>query len=78
VQLCAKWADEYNTIFVGEDRCRELRGELDRAFQAEDRDSAEARLSLMTGVVVGEDGPICFAGPPRSPRDWVGAIRRRS
>src|SRR5207245_5646616 len=46
VQLCAKWADEYNTIFVGEDRCRELRGELDRAFQAEDRAPAEARRSL--------------------------------
>jgi F420-dependent oxidoreductase-like protein len=55
VGLCAKWADEYNTVFVGEDRCRELAPQIRQAFEREGRDPAEARLSLMTGVIVGRD-----------------------
>src|SRR5205807_9132646 len=55
LQLCARWGDEYNTVFVGPDRCAEVRSLLERAFEAEGRDPAEVRLSLMTGVVVGVD-----------------------
>jgi F420-dependent oxidoreductase-like protein len=55
LQLCAKWGDEYNTVFVGPDRCAEVRSLLERAFEAEDRDPAEVRLSLMTGVIVAGD-----------------------
>src|SRR5438034_3273283 len=52
--LCARWADEYNTVFSAPDRCREVREGLLRAFEARDRDPAEAHLSLMTGAVIGE------------------------
>src|SRR5437868_8175245 len=38
IELCAKWGDEYNTVFVGEDRCREVHGELRAAFEREGRD----------------------------------------
>jgi alkanesulfonate monooxygenase SsuD/methylene tetrahydromethanopterin reductase-like flavin-dependent oxidoreductase (luciferase family) len=54
IGLCAKWGDEYNTVFVGADRCAELKPQLEEAFEREGRDRGEARLSLMTGVVVGE------------------------
>src|SRR2546421_4722906 len=50
--LCAKWGDEYNTVFVGPERCAELRGDLEHAFDREGRPGDEVRLSLMTGVVV--------------------------
>ena len=55
LELCAKWGDEYNTVFVGPDRCAEVRSALEKAFDGEGRDRAEVSLSLMTGVVVGED-----------------------
>src|SRR5207248_1090485 len=55
IVLCAKWGDEYNTVFVGPDRCAELKPQLEEAFEREGRDRAEARLALMTGVIVGED-----------------------
>ncbi|MFN2543576.1 MAG: TIGR03560 family F420-dependent LLM class oxidoreductase [Actinomycetota bacterium] len=55
LELCAKWGDEYNTVFVGAERCREVRAALGAAFEREDRDPAGAHLSLMTGVVIGED-----------------------
>jgi F420-dependent oxidoreductase-like protein len=53
--LCARWGDEYNTVFSGPERCTEVRDGLVRAFEAEGRDVGEAHLSLMTGVVIGED-----------------------
>jgi alkanesulfonate monooxygenase SsuD/methylene tetrahydromethanopterin reductase-like flavin-dependent oxidoreductase (luciferase family) len=55
LQLCAKWADEYNTVFVGADRCREVAEQLTASFEREGRDPSEARLSLMTGLVIGSD-----------------------
>jgi F420-dependent oxidoreductase-like protein len=55
IGLCAKWGDEYNTVFVGADRCAELKPLLVEAFEHEGRDAGEARLSLMTGIVIGED-----------------------
>ena len=62
VALCAKWADEYNTVFVGPDRCAELKPQLEQAFEREGRDRGEARLSLMTGLVLGEDRGIAAFG----------------
>jgi F420-dependent oxidoreductase-like protein len=53
--LCARWGDEYNTVSSGPERCAEVRGGLLRAFEAEGRDAGDARLSLMTGAVIGED-----------------------
>ena len=53
--LCARWADEYNTVFSGPDRCREVHQGLVGAFERAGRDPAEARLSLMTGALIGED-----------------------
>jgi F420-dependent oxidoreductase-like protein len=55
LRLCAKWGDEYNTVFVGAERCREVAGQLTAAFEQEGRDPSEARLSLMTGLVIGSD-----------------------
>jgi F420-dependent oxidoreductase-like protein len=53
--LCARWGDEYNTVFSGPERCTEVRDGLLRAFETEGRDAGEAHLSLMTGAVIGED-----------------------
>jgi F420-dependent oxidoreductase-like protein len=48
--LAARYADEYNTIFATPDHCRELRGRLDDACEAEGRERLP--LSLMTGVAL--------------------------
>jgi alkanesulfonate monooxygenase SsuD/methylene tetrahydromethanopterin reductase-like flavin-dependent oxidoreductase (luciferase family) len=48
-------ADEYNTFFITEEECRELRARLDDACEREGRDPATLPLSLMTGWVVGAD-----------------------
>jgi F420-dependent oxidoreductase-like protein len=53
--LCARWGDEYNTVFSEPERCTEVRDGLLRAFETEERDPGEAHLSLMTGAVIGED-----------------------
>src|SRR2546430_227909 len=53
--LCARWGDEYNTVFSGPERCAEVRDGLLRAFESEGRDTDEAHLSLMTGAGIGED-----------------------
>jgi F420-dependent oxidoreductase-like protein len=80
--LCAKWGDEYNTVFVGPDRCAELRSQVDRAFEREGRDPAEARLSLMTGAVVGEDrsdlhrraGDVAAKRGGGDPETWLASV----
>src|SRR5438477_7144049 len=55
LELCARWGDEFNTVFSGPERCAEVRDGLLRAFESEGRDAGEAHLSLMTGAVIGED-----------------------
>jgi F420-dependent oxidoreductase-like protein len=52
--LAARWADEYNTIYVTPPEARERRAALDRACEAEGRDPATLRFSLMNGFVIGE------------------------
>jgi F420-dependent oxidoreductase-like protein len=53
--LAARWADEYNTIYVAPAEARERRASLDRACEAADRDPATLRFSLMNGYLIGAD-----------------------
>jgi F420-dependent oxidoreductase-like protein len=53
--LAARYADEYNTVGIQVDEVRGLRGRLEAAWRDAGRDPATARLSMMTGCVVGED-----------------------
>lgn len=55
VRLAARFADEYNTVFLLPEEVSELRGRLDEACEAIDRDPATLPLSMMTGWLVGAD-----------------------
>ena len=55
LRLAARYADEYNTVMAGPEEIAEIRAGLDRACEAEGRDSATLPLSLMTGWLVGAD-----------------------
>jgi alkanesulfonate monooxygenase SsuD/methylene tetrahydromethanopterin reductase-like flavin-dependent oxidoreductase (luciferase family) len=55
VEPAVRWANEYNTIFVPPEVCRERRQVLDRACEAAGRDPATLPLSLMTTCIVGSD-----------------------
>jgi alkanesulfonate monooxygenase SsuD/methylene tetrahydromethanopterin reductase-like flavin-dependent oxidoreductase (luciferase family) len=48
--LAARYADEYNTVHISVDECRELRAKLDKACESEGRDPASLPLSLMDPV----------------------------
>jgi alkanesulfonate monooxygenase SsuD/methylene tetrahydromethanopterin reductase-like flavin-dependent oxidoreductase (luciferase family) len=54
-RLAAKWADEYNTIYVTPEEARERRRSLDEACHNEDRDPRTLRFSMMNGFLVGAD-----------------------
>jgi F420-dependent oxidoreductase-like protein len=54
-RLAARWADEYNTIYVTPDEARERRRGLDEACEREGRDPATLRFSMMNGFLVGAD-----------------------
>jgi F420-dependent oxidoreductase-like protein len=54
-RLAAKWADEYNTVYVTPDEARERRRGLDEACNNESRDPQTLRFSMMNGFVVGAD-----------------------
>ena len=53
--LAATWADEYNTVSATPDECAARRRRVVEAWEAEGRDPATLRFSLMTGAIVGED-----------------------
>jgi F420-dependent oxidoreductase-like protein len=55
LRLAARYADEYNTVMSTAEEIAEIRVGLDRACEAEGRDPASLRLSLMTGWLVGAD-----------------------
>jgi F420-dependent oxidoreductase-like protein len=55
VELAARWADEYNTIFVSPDECGRRRQRVKEAFEEAGRPPSGLRFSLMTGCIVGED-----------------------
>ncbi len=54
-RLAVRWADEYNVLFCGPTRCREVRVRLDEECMRAGRDPSTLPLSLMTGTVVGTD-----------------------
>jgi F420-dependent oxidoreductase-like protein len=54
-RLAAKWADEYNTIYVTPDEARDRRRVLDDACEREGRDPATLRFSMMNGFLIGAD-----------------------
>jgi F420-dependent oxidoreductase-like protein len=55
LRLAARFADEYNTVFLLAEEVRDLRQRLDRACEAEGRDPASLPLSMMTSWMVGAD-----------------------
>lgn len=55
LRLAARYADEYNTVMSTAAEIADLRERLDRACEAEGRDSASLPLSMMTGWLVGAD-----------------------
>ena len=55
LRLAARFADEYNTVFLVPEEVRDLRERLDRACEAEERDPASLPLSMMTAWMVGAD-----------------------
>jgi F420-dependent oxidoreductase-like protein len=52
--LAARWADEYNTVSASPAECAEMRRRVADAWEAEGRDPATLRFSLMTGSVVAD------------------------
>lgn len=54
MRIAVRWASEYNTVFSGPERVRELRGKLDAGCAKQGRDPATLPLSLMTGWIVGK------------------------
>lgn len=55
LRLAARFADEYNTVFLLPDEVRDLRQRLDAACEAVGRDPATLPLSMMTSWMVGAD-----------------------
>jgi F420-dependent oxidoreductase-like protein len=53
--IAARWADEYNTVFVGPDVVRERRDLTAGAWEEAGRDPASLVFSVMTLVLVGAD-----------------------
>jgi len=55
VELAARWADEYNTVFAGPEECRARRAAVTAAWERAGRDPATVVFSLMNGCVIGRD-----------------------
>jgi F420-dependent oxidoreductase-like protein len=53
--LAARYADEYNTVYVTPDQARERRRALDRACEAQNREPQSLRFSMMNGFVIGAE-----------------------
>jgi F420-dependent oxidoreductase-like protein len=51
--LAARYADEYNTVYVTPEQARERRQTLDRACEDNGRDPRSLRFSMMNGFVIG-------------------------
>jgi F420-dependent oxidoreductase-like protein len=62
LRIAARYAEEYNTVFPTADFCRELRGRLDDRLP----------LSIMTGVLVGADGPE-YDARVKALEEWNGS-----
>lgn len=55
VAAAARWADEYNTVFVAPDVCRRRRELVLEAWRKAGRDDDTLVFSLMTGCIIGAD-----------------------
>jgi F420-dependent oxidoreductase-like protein len=55
VALAARWADEYNVVFVDPATARTYRERVEAACVAFGRDPSEVRFSVMTRLLVGAD-----------------------
>jgi F420-dependent oxidoreductase-like protein len=55
VALVARWADEYNVVFVDPDTARTYRERVQSACESIGRDPGEVRFSVMTRLLVGAD-----------------------
>jgi F420-dependent oxidoreductase-like protein len=55
LRLAAALADEYNTVMATAEEIADVRGRLDEACEAADRDPATLPLSMMTGWLVGAE-----------------------
>jgi F420-dependent oxidoreductase-like protein len=53
--LVARYADEWNGVYLPPDRFAELNARLDQLLQENGRQTRDVRRSLMTGVVFGRD-----------------------
>jgi F420-dependent oxidoreductase-like protein len=53
--LASRFAQEYNSAFLGLDECKRLRTRLDAACEGVDRDPTTLAMSLMTLVALGEN-----------------------
>jgi F420-dependent oxidoreductase-like protein len=53
--LVAKYADEWNALFIPPDKFSELNNKLNKYLEAEHRQPESVRRSLMTGCVFGSD-----------------------
>jgi F420-dependent oxidoreductase-like protein len=86
-RLAARWADEYNTFYVGPDEARERFARVREAVDAEGRDQSTFTTSLMTGVAVGADRAELMPRVERlmqfdpdagsSPDDYVGDLEHQ-
>jgi F420-dependent oxidoreductase-like protein len=83
----ARFADEYNTPFPSPEDFAAIRGKVVRACEAEGRDPATMRFSMMTGCLIGEthDGALERAHTlyERSPRSddfdtWLASYAQRA
>ena len=53
--LAARWADEYNLVYVDPPTARERRAKLDKACDEIGRDPASLGMSMMNGLLIGSD-----------------------
>lgn len=85
IELCARWADEYNTVSPTLDEIKSRRKLLERAWESAGRDPGDLVFSAMTGGVVGSDQNEVRAraralmdqnGESGSEDDWLERARR--
>jgi F420-dependent oxidoreductase-like protein len=55
IALAARWANEYNTLFVNVEECRARRQTVEQAWEGAGRDPTTTRLSLMLTCIVARD-----------------------
>ena len=59
--LVARFADEWNSLFIPPEKFKELNNRLDQLLNEQGRDPTQVRRSLMTGCIFGEDDKLVAA-----------------